>query len=212
MSTLPDHIAKTGPFSVALQSTAVPGPCVKHWNREEYHCLGKQGWFREQKVELLQGELIVLTPQSYAHANAVHRIFHQLSGLYGAEFSVRMQVPLVHEPNSEPEPDISVVPGSWRDYSDHPQTAVLVVEVSKSSLDYDLHTKAHLYASMGIPDYWVLDLENRQLLVHRQPVADAKMPFGHRFQQTETIAADGQISLLENSTATIAIANMLPGN
>ena len=100
--------------------------------------------------------------------------------------------------------------GSWRDYSDHPQTAVLVVEVSKSLLNYDLHTKACLYASMGVPDYWVLDLVKRQLLVHRQPGADAKVPFGHRYQQTETIAADGQVTLLEDSAATIAIASILP--
>ncbi len=192
------------------QSTVVPGPCVKHWSREEYHRLGEQGWFRGQRVELIDGELIVLTPQSYAHANAVHLIFHQLSELFGSEFSVRMQVPLVHEPNTEPEPDVSVVPGSWHDYSDHPQTAVLVVEVSKSSLDYDLNTKACLYASMEIPDYWVLDLENRQLIVHRQPVIDEKAPFGHRYQKTETIAANGQVSLLENSAVTIPVASMFP--
>jgi hypothetical protein len=63
---------------------------------------------------------------------------------------------------------------------------------------------------MDVPDYWVLDLENHQLLVHRQPVADEKSPFGHRYQQTETIAANGQVSLLENSAASIAIASMLP--
>ena len=193
-----------------MQSTAVPNPCAKHWSREDYYRLSEQGWFRGQRVELMEGELIILTPQSYAHANAVHLIFHQLSKLFGSEFSVRMQVPLLHEPDTEPEPDISVVPGSWHDYSDHPQTAVLVVEVSKSSLDYDLNTKAYLYASMEVPDYWVLDLENRQLLVHRQPVADEKAPFGHRYQQTETIAANGQVSTLEYPIATIKIASMLP--
>jgi Uma2 family endonuclease len=63
---------------------------------------------------------------------------------------------------------------------------------------------------MGVPDYWVIDLENRQLWVHRQPVADASSLFGHRYSQVETIAADGQVSPLEKPDSWIAVAQMLP--
>lgn len=211
MSTLPDNTT-TVPYQVPeiVSGFSNLGPQIKRWSREEYYRLGELGWFQNERVELIDGEILVMSPQSYGHANAIHLVFAMLTNAFGSKFSVRMQVPLIGGASTEPEPDISVIPGSWDDYSDHPQIAVLILEVSISTLQFDKTKKANLYASMGVPDYWVLDLENRQLLVHRRPVADESVLFGHRYQQAQTLPADGHVSPLEKPDAKLAFADMLP--
>jgi Uma2 family endonuclease len=111
---------------------------------------------------------------------------------------------------SEPEPDICVVKGPPEQYTQHPSTAHLVVEVSKTSLRLDRSHTLYVYASMNVPDYWVLDLEHRQLHVHRQPIADSTVQLGHRYESVTTIAADGNVAPLERPGTTIAVADMLP--
>ena len=185
-------------------------PITKKWTREEYYKLDQQGWFLSQRAELIGGEIVLLSPQSFSHSWAIHAIFRTLSKTFGQEYWVRSQLPLSHPQESEPEPDVSVVLGSFESYTDHPTTAVLVVEVSLSTLEFDKEVKASLYASMDVPDYWVLDLENRQLLVQRQPVADESAPFDRRYEKVEAIPTDGHVSPLEQPEAKLAIADMLP--
>jgi Uma2 family endonuclease len=85
-------------------------------------------------------------------------------------FSLRPQMPLALDFQSQPEPDLAVVPGHRRDYRNaHPTTAVLIVEVSESSLGLDRETKRLLYAEAGILDYWILDTKRQQLEVFRDP-------------------------------------------
>jgi len=212
MSMLPDNmISHTSQFTVALPNPAASNPCVRRWNRKDYHRLGEQGWFRDQKVELIDGEILVLTPQTSWHAYALDKTAELLNTVFARDHWIRLQLPLVSGEYGEPEPDISVVRGVRENFIDrHPTSAALIVEISYSTQDYDTKTKAHLYASMAVPDYWVLDLENRQLFVYRQPTADASVPFGHRYQQVETLSAGGQVSPLEKPDSQIAIADMLP--
>lgn len=211
MSTLPDNTTSAiGQTPFALPSGVASNPHVKRWSRDEYYRLDQQGWFQDQRVELIDGEIVELSPQSFAHARSVHTVFRILDATFGQEYWVRCQLPMTRAQESEPEPDASVVSGTVEDYSDHPNTAILVVEVSLSTLEFDEITKANLYASMAVPDYWVLDLEHRQLLVHRQSIADESVPFGHRYEQVETIAADGQVAPLEKPDAPIGVADMLP--
>jgi len=202
MSTLSHHIT-------AAEIPLVE-PVTKKWSREEYYKLDEQGWFLNQRVELFDGEIVVVSPQSFSHAWCVDVITQRLKELFGEDYWVRSQLPITQEDRSEPEPDISVVRGSRDRYSDHPQSAVLIVEVSITTLQFDKTKKANLYASMGVPDYWVLDLENRQLLVHRDSVKDENAPFGHRYQQAQMLPADGHVSPLEKPDAKLAVADMLP--
>ena len=185
-------------------------PITKKWSREEFYKLAELGWFQDQRVELIEGEIVVVSPQSFPHARSLHTTFQILNETFGTEYWVRSQLPLVRAPSSEPEPDISVVKGACESYSDHPTTALLVVEVSITTLDFDKSQKAGLYASMGVPDYWVLDLENCQLLVHRQPTSAKDAPFGHSYAQVEAIPADGHVCPLEKPDVKLAVANMLP--
>jgi Uma2 family endonuclease len=189
---------------------AVP-PTRKRWSRAEYYRLGEQGWFRDQRVELIDGEIIILSPQSPQHFASLERLRRLLEKAFGTGYWVRPQGPLPHGDYSEPEPDISVVRGSFESFQEqHPSSSVLVVEVSRSTLKYDTSMKQNLYASMAVPDYWVLDLVNRQLLVHRQPVRDEAAPFGHRYQSIATIDSHGRITPLELPHNELTVAELLP--
>ncbi len=212
MSTVPDNLTGTIPLSMAFppaRQEEFP-PRVKRWNRQEYHHLAELGYFQNERVELIDGEIVQMSPQSFEHFWSIDTIAHLLEKIFGESYWVRQQGPCIHGEWSEPEPDVTVVKGAIANFSEHPSTAVLAVEVSKSSLVFDRGRKANLYAGMGIPDYWVLDIENRHLWVHRQPVADASAPFGHRYGKVEAIAVDGHVSPLEIPTAQIAVAQMLP--
>lgn len=191
--------------------TAPVPPTRKRWTRAEYYRLAEQGWFQNQRVELIDGEIIVLSPQSPQHFAGTERVRRLLEKAFGEAYWVRPQGPLPHGDYSEPEPDTAVVRGSLEDYDEaHPTASVLVVEVSRSTLKYDTSIKPHLYASMAVPDYWVLDLANRQLLVHRQPVADESVPFGFRYQSVQVLEASGSVSPLVLPDVSIAVAEMLP--
>lgn len=208
MSSLPRNLSTTP--ATELPVALPPGPMRKRWTREEYHRLATEGWFQNQRVELIDGEVIEMSPQSPEHYLAIERVRRCLEKIFGSEYWVRSQGPVTNGEISEPEPDLCVVKGTPEDYTQHPREALLVIEVSKTSLKFDSTTKLSLYASMGVPDYWVLDLENRQLLVHRQPRVDGKARFGYTYQQTETITVDGQVTPLESPATHIAVADMLP--
>jgi len=139
------------------------------------------GLFRGQRVELIDGEIIQWSPQSPQHYSAIERVRRLLDEVFGDRYWDRAQGPVVEGDYSEPEPDLCVVKGKLDDFASiHPTGGSLFVEVSKTSLSYDRNKKQHLYALMGVPDYWVLDLVNRQLIVHRHPIADEAVPMGHR--------------------------------
>lgn len=203
---------------VALVPPALELPPVRHeeptrkrWTREEYYRLAEQGWFQNQRVELIDGEIIHLSPQSPHHSSGSDKIRALLQQIFGDAFWVRMHLPLKHGDFSEPEPDVSVVKGTLEEHEDeHPTTAVLVVEVSRTSLKYDKTTKSLLYAAMAIPEYWVLDLANRNLIVHRDPVADQSNSFGTRYASIVALGEDASVSPLEMPTASIPIHTMLP--
>lgn len=203
---------------VALVPPALELPPVRHeeptrkrWTREEYYRLAEQGWFQNQRVELIDGEIVQLSPQSPQHVVAAELVRRILDRTFGNEYWVRHQSSLVHGDYSEPEPDIAVVRGGVEDFNTHhPTSSILVVEVSRTSLSYDKNRKLHLYANMGVPEYWILDLNSRQLLVYREPQADASAPFGYSYGTAITLNESQTVSPLEKPSATIAVAAMLP--
>ncbi len=210
MSTVPDSsTTHMGQVPVALPNPVPLNPRVKRWTREEYYHLYETGYFQGLRVQLIDGEILEMSPQSFEHSWSVDAITRLLQNVFGDEYWVRSQSPFPNAPWSDPEPDVIVPAGNRNDFTDHPDTAVLAVEVSKTSLQFDKTTKQSLYASMNVPDYWVLDLENRQLLVYRQPVADETAKFGHCYESLSTIAADGQVFSLEKPEEKLAVGEML---
>jgi Uma2 family endonuclease len=149
------------------------------WTRESFQKVADSGAFPpEARLELIEGEIVVREePMRPSHANAVRRTERACQKAFSRGFDVRCQLPLALGGRNEPLPDIVVVVGSAEDFDiEHPTTAVLVVEVSDSSLKYDRTTKASLYARAGIPEYWILNLLDRNLEVYRSPEPDRAQP------------------------------------
>jgi Uma2 family endonuclease len=137
-------------------------------HRREYDRLVALGSFEDERIELLRGMLVGMSPQGAEHADVVHRIAALLARGLGDRAVVRTHSPLALGDDSEPEPDVAVVPPG--DYArEHPGTALLVVEVSDTSLRKDREIKAPLYASAGVPEYWVVNLVDRRVEVFRAP-------------------------------------------
>jgi Uma2 family endonuclease len=139
--------------------------------RVEYDRMVEMGLFENEKVELLKGLIVRMSPQKSRHAGAVQYLNHFfVPALVGSgRASVRVQLPLVVDPDSEPEPDIALVPaGSYRDR--HPDRAFLVIEVAETSLATD-RDKAAVYAAGGIPECWIVDTTNEVVEVHREIAA-----------------------------------------
>jgi Uma2 family endonuclease len=124
---------------------------------------------------------------------------------------VRIQEPLALDQESEPEPDVAVVPGSHRDWRHaHPARATLVVEVADTSLAFDREHKGSLYARAGLADYWIVNLVDRVLEVRREPVADPAAPFGWRYAAVERLGPEALVAPLARPDARVAVADLLP--
>lgn len=184
---------------------------TRRWTRQEYDRLIEIGLLQEDEpIELIEGRLVVAEPQHDPHARAVELVAEALPLALGRRWRIRVQLPLALGPDSEPEPDVSVVRGTPRDApSGHPTTAALVVEVADSSLRLDRGPKARVYARAGIADYWIVNLIDRVLEVHREP--SGPRPGGQSaYAAVHTLDADAIIAPLAAPPARIAVADLLP--
>ena len=188
------------------------GVQTRRWTRAEYDRLIEIGVFQPgDRVELLGGELIVAEPQSEPHYTAIGLIEQALRAALGAGWVVRAQGPIALDDESEPEPDIAVVRGTWRDYSrEHPARPVLVIEVAATSFYLDRKHKGSLYARAGLIDYWILDLAHRRLEVYRDPTPDATAPFGWHYASVEQVAPDATVAPLAAPAARLRVSDLLP--
>jgi Uma2 family endonuclease len=192
-------------------AVAVMAPRPKRWTCDEFHQLGDEGWFEESRVMLIQGEILEMPVPNPPHTTAKSLTEEVLRAIFATGFLVRAENPLLLGRSTDPVPDLAVVRGSIRDYArSHPNTAVLVVEVSDSSLDYDTDDKASLYASAGIADYWVVDLVNRRLIVHRDPQADGAKRFDFGYANVTAFLPGQSVSPVAAAQATVAVADLMP--
>jgi Uma2 family endonuclease len=144
------------------------------WTRERYELAGEAGVFGDLRVELVDGEVVQMSPKKARHAAAIVIASRLLESAFGAPFHARAQLPLVLSDRSEPEPDVAIVVGRPQDYiQQHPHVAELVVEVSESTLLFDRAKKARLYASAGIREFWLINLQDNQIEVFREPNGNA---------------------------------------
>lgn len=185
---------------------------TRRWTRTEYEKLIDLGIFQPgEPIELIGGELMVAEPQGAAHYTAIRKTARALEAAFGPGWDVRTQGPLGLDDESEPEPDVAVVPGRPEDYRRaHPSRPVLTVEVAESSLGSDRDRKGSLYARAGLPEYWVLNLEDSALEVYREPAADPSAPFGWRYARREVSDASTEVSPLAMPSARIRVADILP--
>ena len=186
-------------------------PQVHLWTRSEYYKMAEVGLFEGKHVELIEGQVIEMTPTGSLHATAVALAARRLEKAFGAGYFVRWEMPLVVTQNTELEPDLAIVRGDVRDYKDsHPTTAALIVEVAESSLLHDRTKKAEIYARAGIADYWILNLNDRQLEVHRNPQASSIEPSGFGYRDVTVLTENDVVSPLGAPQEIIAVEDLLP--
>ena len=138
---------------------------------DEYHRMIEAGTLGEDdRVQLIAGAIVAMTPQGPAHALAIQNLTHLVARGLAADLALRPQLPLTLPDDSEPEPDLAVVRlADARSREHHPRTALFVVEVAGDSLRLDRQAKAALYARAGIPEYWIVNLAESTVEVHRDP-------------------------------------------
>ncbi len=136
--------------------------------RVEYDKLVELGAFQDERIELLDGVLVPMSPIGTRHASAIDLLTLLFVRALGDRARIRVQNPFVASDISEPQPDLLVAP--LRSYTeDHPGEAHLVIEVAESSLRIDRGRKLRIYAERGVPEYWIVDVIARRIEVHREP-------------------------------------------
>jgi Uma2 family endonuclease len=155
------------------------------FTREEYYRLAEIGILREdERVELIEGEIVQMVPIGPEHVATTHSLYDRLCRVFGKGYVVRMQAPLSLG-DSEPQPNLAVVAGSPSDFP------------------------ACLYARAGIPDYWVLDIENRRLEVYRDPAESLDAPFGYAYRTRLVLSPRDTIAPLSRPECALRIRRLL---
>ncbi|MCS6858925.1 MAG: Uma2 family endonuclease [Abditibacteriales bacterium] len=181
------------------------------WTKRDYYKMAEIGLFDGKHVELIEGEIVEMSPMGTLHWVCVTLTGDALRKVFDQGYFIATQLPLDLGESTEPEPDVAVIRGNVRDYRDaHPTTAALIVEVADTSLSYDRADKASLYAKAGIAEYWIVNLLDNQCEVHRQPVPMPDQPFGFGYASVTTLKATDTVSPLAAPHATIAVADLLP--
>lgn len=137
--------------------------------RVEYERMIETGFFRNERVELIQGVVVQMSPQNAPHSYVIQILSRLLLPRLVGRADVRVQLPFAAGPDSLPEPDLAIVAmGNYM--AAHPNQALLIIEVADSSLKFDRQEKAELYARAGVAEYWVVNLTDRVVERHSEPV------------------------------------------
>jgi Uma2 family endonuclease len=182
---------------------------LRRWKRVEYERLVDLGAFDREPIELIGGHLIVAEPKGSRHATAVDAADETLRAVLPPGWVVRNQNPVALDEESEPEPDLAVVPGARGDYrQQHPSRAALVVEVAESSLAFDRTQKGSLYARAGVAEYWIVNLMDDVLEVYRTPAPDPAAPYGWAYAEREALPQTATIAPLAIPSAPVRVARL----
>ncbi|HWL84713.1 MAG TPA: Uma2 family endonuclease [Polyangiaceae bacterium] len=188
--------------SAALDLRDIPLDRQRHLRREEYEKLVGLGIFEHERVELLYGVIVQMTPIGPSHCDAVDRLAELLILALSGRARVRIQGSFAASDDSEPEPDVAVYP--LRDYSSgHPDSAHLIIEVAQSSLHEDRGTKAQLYAEAGVPEYWIVNLVDQVVELHRKPE-------GGKYTQVSTARKGESLQIESFPDVVFSVGRILP--
>ncbi len=167
----------------------------RRWSVDEYNKMAECGVIGpDERVELIDGEVVPLSAHDKLHSDSVALANNLLVRAYGTTHLVRVGLPIQVGDYSEPEPDFALVrPEQQSQARRHPTVADLVIEVSYTSLAYDRMKKTSLYASAGIPEYWIVNLADRCLERHLDPREDQTAPFGASYCRREVLGCEERI-------------------
>jgi Uma2 family endonuclease len=209
MSATATPTAPVAPNAPTTPPLAGTGPRPWKWSRADYYKLGELGFFDGKRVELIFGEIVEMSPINWSHQLGKIKLAHALQRAFDGIGWVNEQGPLPLG-DSDPQPDVAVFPGRPEDYSNHPRPALLVGEVSDTSLTTDTTRKAALYASAGIADYWVLDVVNRQLHVFRDPQPSPAGPGMAAYRTHLVLGPNDTVTPLAAPGASLPVVDLLP--
>ena len=171
----------------------------------EYHRMIEAGVFDEdERVELLEGVIVTVSPQNPDHALIVERLSNPLFLRLPGDFVIRCQLPLAVSESDEPEPDVAIIhSGTPRSRQEHPKTARLVFEVASGSLRRDREVKASLYARAAVPEYVIVNLQEDCLEVHRYPD-----PATGRYREISRLASGDSLASASVLGLSFAVADL----
>jgi Uma2 family endonuclease len=169
--------------------------------RREYDRLVDLGYFEDERIELLRGVLVEMSPQGDAHASIAESLAQRLGTLLPyEEYRIRSHSPFAASDDSEPEPDVMVsrrVPGK----PGHPTAAVLLIEVALDSLRKDRKLKLGIYAEAGVPEYWIIDVERERVEVYTEPS-------GREYRRCEIVERTGILRPTQLAGIELAVASL----
>lgn len=147
-------------------------PRARPLSRHQYDKLVERGVFDDERIELLRGQLVTMSPQGGLHSTVTARLTQRLIRALDDAYEIRSHSPFAATDDSEPEPDISVSRRQRR-RAYHPSRALLLVEIAESSLRKDRLVKAEIYAEARAAEYWIVDLATKSVFVHTDPYRGA---------------------------------------
>lgn len=164
--------------------------------------MAQLGFFHGERVELIRGTVVAMSPIGPPHSSVVDRLTRFLVKAIDPRALVRIQQPFLAHDESEPEPDVAVVPdGTYADA--HPGRAFLIIEVAESSLEYDRDEKGPLYAASDVDEYWIVDVSTRAVEVYSDPA-------NGRYRKLQTVDKDGSVTVTAFPDVTITVASLFP--
>ncbi|MCX6606204.1 MAG: Uma2 family endonuclease [Acidobacteria bacterium] len=201
-------IKEAMPAVVESHPAQLPPGVRRRLTRADCAALEAAGLLESERFELIDGELIPKVPKSPLHSFALLLLIEWLREVFGSRH-VLQEVPIELGEHlsrtNEPEPDAIVLrrsAASFRNTSPGPSDLLLVAEISATSQSYDLGAKAALYASGGIPEYWVLDLRDMRMIVHRNPD-------GEKYSSIVAYAVDEAVSPLAAQASSIRLQDLM---
>lgn len=196
--------AMMSPTPVAPGSELLPF----RWTAAAFNELGDQGVFEGRRPILLDGVILEQGPMKPPHADALELVDAAIRTAFGTGWRFRGQSPFDVGAYTNPMPDLAVVAPGPR--GEHPKTAAFIVEVADSTMMTDTTTKAELYTSAGVPEYWVLDLVGRRLLVFRHPEPLPKELGATTYREHSAHFSQEQVAPLAVPDRPIRVADLLP--
>lgn len=188
---------------MSIDPDAIAPERIRRLRRTEFEQLAREGAFGDERVELLFGQLVVMSPPDPSHDASLMVLTRRLILALGERAWVRANCAFAASDDSEPLPDVLVCPaGSYWD--DHPSRAFLVVEVARTSLRKDRTVKALLYGSVAVEEYWIVDVEGGCVHVLREPHGEGGWRSRRAAHRGETL------TLLAFPDVTVEVASILP--
>lgn len=188
---------------------AQPGRALHRWTADEYMKLGDRDVF-PYRTELIGGEIYDVASQNNPHVAAISKATRVLVATFDESYWLTVQSTVRLPTGDVPDPDFAVRPGPESKDNTHHPLPLLVVEVSDTTLLFDQVVKGSLYAANGIPEYWVVNVNDGHVEVYRRPVADDKRKFGWRYAEPTIVRPPGTIAPLSRPDVQIDVDRLLP--